>query len=48
MLSCAAIAAALYSASVVDSDTVGCLLLHQEIAPDPSMNTYPIVDQRVS
>ncbi|XP_060671362.1 MDIS1-interacting receptor like kinase 2-like [Ziziphus jujuba] len=40
--------AALYSASVVDRDTVGCLLLHQDTAPEPRLNIYPVVDRRVS
>ena len=41
MHSYAAIAAALYSACVLDKDTIGCLLLHQETAPDLRVNLYP-------
>ena len=41
-------AASLYSASMVDKATVGYLLLHQETAPQPSLNKYPVVDRRVS
>jgi hypothetical protein len=48
VLSYAAIAEAWYSASVVNKDTVGCLLLHQEIGPHPSIKTYSVVERRVS
>lgn len=48
MHSCAAIVVALYSAYVLDNETVSCLLLHQEIAPKPKLNTYPVVDLQVS
>ena len=47
MLSCAAIAADLYSASVLDNATVGCLLLHHDIAPIPRLKKYLVVDRRV-
>ena len=40
MLSYAAIAADRYSASVLDNATVGCLLLHHDIAPDPRLKKY--------
>ena len=36
----------LYSASVLDSATVGCFLLLQEIAPLPREKTNPDVDRR--
>ena len=39
-------AAPLYSASVLDSATVGFFLLLQEIAPQPRENTNPDVDRR--
>lgn len=37
-----AIAATLYSTSVVDRDTIG-LLLYNYTATDPGLNTYPVV-----
>lgn len=42
------IAATLYFVSVMDNETVGCLLLCQEIALEPKLITYPVVDLRVS
>ena len=41
MLSCAAIAADRYSASVLDNATVGYFLLHYDIALDPRLKKYP-------
>ena len=41
MLSCAAIATDRYSASVLDNATVGCFLLHYDIALDPRLKKYP-------
>ena len=35
--------AATSSASVVDNVTIGCFLEDYEIAPEPSMKTYPEV-----
>ena len=40
----AAIAAALYFASMLDRATIGCYLLLQEISPLPSENINPEVD----
>jgi hypothetical protein len=47
VLSCAAIVADRYSASVLDNATVGCLLLHQDIISDPRLKEYPVVDLRI-
>jgi hypothetical protein len=33
----------MYSASVVDAATVGCLLLDQLTAPPAMVNTYPVI-----
>src|SRR3954463_9346239 len=43
-----ALAADMYSASAVDTATVGCNLLDQLTAPSCKMNTYAVVDRRVS
>src|SRR4051812_26532051 len=40
--------AAIYSASVDESATVGCLLLLHDIAPPANMNAYPVTDLLVS
>ena len=47
MLSCAVIIAEQYSALVIDNAIVGCLLLHYDIAPDPKLKKYPVVDRHV-
>ena len=40
----AAMHAALYSAYVEDSATIGCFLLIQENTPEPSEKQYPEID----
>ena len=44
MLSLATSAIDLLSVSVVDNGTIGCFLLHQEITPEPRLNTYLVLD----
>ena len=44
MISAVALASALYSASVLDRDTVACFLAHQEIRLGPKKTANPPVD----
>ena len=37
-----------YSASIDESAMIGCFLLLHEIAPDPRVKQYPVVDLQVS
>ena len=39
--------AATYSASVLETDTVCCFLLHQETIAEPRENQYLVVERRV-
>ena len=45
MISTVALASALYSASVLDRDTVACFLAHQEIRLGPKKIAKPSVDR---
>lgn len=48
IISLTAVDATIYSDSVVDVETVGCLAVLHVTAPPESRNTYPVVDLLVS
>jgi len=47
LIACAAIAVERYSASVLDNATVGFLLLHHDMTPDPKLKKYTVIDHHV-